>query len=226
MLEPLKELLFPVHCYGCKTLGLEICSKCRKFWSPHFYIKRFEDLTTYSSIQYSPIAKSILLSAKEDSIRRADQMIVDVLVDLVKRIPAPQIKRALLIPIPGSKRAVRKRGRDFISSITKELSNRTGIPTTNALQINRSLIDQSRLNANDRYRNISGAFDVIEPDIDDTDYVDLPLSDIANREIFLVDDLVTSGATLLEAKRALNSHGIRVNLAITACVAQTLNIGG
>jgi len=36
--------------------------------------------------------------------------------------------------------------------------------------------------------------------------------------------LVTTGATLLEAKRALNANGFSANRAITACVAQTLNI--
>lgn len=211
MLKPLKELLFPIHCYGCNALGIEICSKCRKYWSPHLYIQRIDGLTVYSSIRYSPIAKSILLSAKESSVKRADFMIIDALVNLIKRMPPHLLRNAALMPIPGSKRAIRKRGRDFIQSLTIEVAKQTGLPVYSGMEITRGLLDQSRLSAIDRSRNISGAFKFDGPQI--------------SKEIFLVDDLVTTGATLLEAKRALNSSGISVNRAITACMAQTLNIG-
>lgn len=149
-------------------------------------------------------------------------MLIDALLDLIRRVPTTYMRNAVLIPIPGSKRAIRKRGRDFIFSITKEVSLRTGIPMMTGLHINRRLIDQSRLSAQDRSRNISGAFEFSGPVNDFKDSKNLR----KEAEIFLVDDLVTTGATLLEAKRALNSAGFQVNRAITACVAQTLNIGG
>ena len=81
------------------------------------------------------------------------------------------------------------------------------------IKINRRLLDQSGLNAVDRKRNIYGAFEIdgISPKS-------------FKGEVLLVDDLVTTGATLLEAKRALNAGGISVNRAITACVSQTSNI--
>ena len=211
MFSPLKELLFPVHCYGCKAIGLEICSKCRRFWNPHFYIQKIDGLTVYSSIKYSPIARSILLSAKESSVKRADEMIIEALLNTLRRLPPHLLRDAVLMPIPGSKRAIRKRGRDFIFELTKELSDRTGIPRISGMEISRGLLDQSGLSATDRSRNISGAFKFEGPKI--------------LKEVFLIDDLVTTGATLLEAKRALNEGGISVTRAITACTAQTLNIG-
>lgn len=90
---------------------------------------------------------------------------------------------------------------------------RSGIPMISGIKSNRKLLDQSGLNALDRKRNIHGAFEV-----------DVISSESFKGEVLLVDDLVTTGATLLEAKRALNSGGIPVNRAITACVAQTSNI--
>lgn len=211
MLTPIKELLFPVHCFGCNALGIEICSKCRRNWNPHFYVQTIESLTVYSSIRYSTVAKSILLGAKENSLRIADELIIDALVNAVHRLPTPVIRRAVMMPIPGSKRAIRKRGRDFIADITKEVSGRTGVPAIQGMKVSRRLLDQSGLSAVDRKRNIYQAFDFVGENIDG--------------EILLVDDLVTTGATLLEAKRALNDRGFAVNRAITACMAQTLNIG-
>lgn len=211
MLTPIKELLFPVHCFGCKTLGIEICSKCRKYWNPHFYIQNIEGLTVYSSIKYSPIARSILLSAKENSLKIADELIVDSLIDCLRRLPSQVLRSAVLMPIPGSRRAIRKRGRDFIYEITEEVSHRSGVSFVSGMNIEKRLLDQSGLSAIDRKRNIYGAFSYRGGDI--------------KGEILLIDDLVTTGSTLLEAKRALNSQGIAVNRAITACVASSLNIG-
>lgn len=219
MFNPLKELLFPVHCYGCKALGIEICSNCRRFWNPHIYQQSIKNLTVYSSIKYSPIAKSILLSAKESGVKRADELIVEALLNLIKRLPSQYLRNALLVPVPGSKRAIRKRGRNFLSEIAESISSRTGIPTYTGININRSLLDQSRLSAADRRRNIFNSFELVEP------IPDQQLNQLLQSEIFLVDDLVTTGSTLLEAKRALNMRGIKVNLAITACMAETLNIG-
>ena len=213
MFDPLKELLFPVHCFGCRAIGIEICSKCRKYWNPHFYFQNIDGLTVYSSIKYSPVARSILLGAKENSLKIADELIIDSLLNCLHRLPARVLRSAVLMPVPGSKRAIRKRGRDFILDLTSEVSMRSGIPMMSGIKINRKLLDQSGLNALDRKRNIHGAFEV-----------DVISSESFKGEVLLVDDLVTTGATLLEAKRALNSGGIPVNRAITACVAQTSNI--
>lgn len=210
MFYSLKELLFPVRCFGCKALGIEICTTCRKFWNSHFYIQNIENLTVYSAIRYTPVARSILLGAKENSYKLADQLIIDALLNCLKRLPSHILRDAILMPIPGSKRSIRKRGRDFLCEITTELGKRSGLDVVSGMNVNRTLLDQSGLSAIDRKRNIQGAFNFDGPDI--------------KGEILLVDDLVTTGATLLEAKRALNANGFSANRAITACVAQTLNI--
>lgn len=212
MLAPLKELLFPVHCFGCRAIGIEVCSKCRKFWNPHFYVQTIEELGIYSAIRYSPVARSILLGAKENSYAIADELMIDALLNCLHRLPSQVLRKATLIPIPGSKRAIRKRGRDFIFDLTKEVSLRSGVPMVSGIYIERRLLDQSGLSAVDRKRNINGAF-AFDKTVQKID-----------GEILLVDDLVTTGATLLEAKRALNKSGFSVNRAITACVAQTSNI--
>ena len=175
-------------------------------------MQRIDQLTVYSSIKYSPVARSILLSAKENSVRIADELLISALHNCLNRLPTPILRSANLVPIPGSKRAIRKRGRDFILEITKELSRRTGIEIAKGLVINRRLLDQSGLSAQDRKRNLERAFEFQGDEI--------------QGQLILVDDLVTTGSTLLEAKRALEMRNLKVNQAITACVAQTLKIGG
>ena len=219
-LVELREILFPMHCFGCNTLGINICSKCRRFWNPHFYIQEIDGLAVYSSIRYSPVARSILLSAKENSVKLADELIIDALFDCLKRLPSHLLRDSVLMPIPGSKRAIRKRGRDFILDLTNELSLRSGLKCVPGMRVSRRLLDQSGLSSVDRSRNIKGAFEYLHKSIIEGD----PREQF--KSVILVDDLVTTGSTLLEAKRALNSVGISNVRAITACMAQTLNIGG
>jgi len=153
-----------------------------------------------------------LLSAKESSVRIADELLISALHNCLNRLPTSILRNAKLIAIPGSKKAIRKRGRDFILDLAKELSRRSGMELVEGLSIRRRLLDQSRLSSVDRKRNIYGAFE----------YDGVRVAG----ELILVDDLVTTGSTLLEARRALELHDLKVNQAITACVAQTLNIGG
>ena len=152
------------------------------------------------------------MSAKESSIRIADELLISALHNCLNRLPTNILRSAKLIAIPGSKKAIRKRGRDFILELAKELSRRTGIELVEGLSIRRRLLDQSGLSSADRKRNVDGAFE----------YEGVQVAG----ELILVDDLVTTGSTLLEARRALRMQNLKVNQAITACVAQTLNIGG
>lgn len=114
------------------------------------------------------------------------------------------------MPIPSSRQSQRKRGRSFMVDITQVISQRTGIPMLDCLQISRKVQDQSGLNRVDRILNMEGAF---------------RLKGYVRGDLILIDDVVTTGATLKEAARALNSQGIHAVSsvsAVTACVAQPL----
>jgi predicted amidophosphoribosyltransferase len=112
-----------------------------------------------------------------------------------------------LIPIPSRKSVARKRGRQFIFTLSKKIGEGEGLPTEDVLTHIRKVRDQSNLDAKDRAENLEGAL--------------ISLRFVSGRAI-LVDDLVTTGATLREAARALRTAGIAVSAAVTACVAEPL----
>jgi predicted amidophosphoribosyltransferase len=88
-------------------------------------------------------------------------------------------------------------------------SVKLGIPIQSPLGHARRVRDQSGLDLRQRWNNLEGAF-VVEK------------VDELHGNVVLVDDLVTTGATLIEAARALRYAGIQVIGAVTAALAQPL----
>jgi predicted amidophosphoribosyltransferase len=118
----------------------------------------------------------------------------------------------VLVPVPSSRAAIRARGHDHalrLARIAAAVSTRAGQPARAArlLAPVRSLGDQSGLSAQARAANLSGAFAVVR-----TVPTGLP--------VVVVDDVVTTGASLAEATRALTAAGAAVHGAAT--VAATM----
>jgi predicted amidophosphoribosyltransferase len=104
----------------------------------------------------------------------------------------------------------RRRGRDFLLEQTYAISQNPSVEVRKILSHARKVKDQTTLNSRSREINLSQSMKC------------------ANREdssiipVIIIDDLVTSGATLREAGRALYGAGYTVIGAVTACVAKPL----
>ena len=208
-IQALQELIFPVRCLGCRTLGLSICSVCRRNWHPHIftrYSKSSPSFPIYSSIQYSPIAGKVLLAAKENSLEQADELILDALKKSLLHC-VKEHGMGILIPIPSRHSAARLRGRQFINELAREIGNGARVPTYEILTHTRAVKDQSKLDAKERLENLDGALTSLR---------------YRSGKAIIVDDLVTTGATLYEGARALRENGVEVIAAVTACVAEPL----
>ena len=208
-ISALQELIFPVRCLGCLALGLSICSQCRLSWHPHIFrgsSQRAPYFPIYSAVRYSPIAGKILLAAKERGLIQADELILHALKRALFHCMEDQ-GSAILIPIPSRPSVARLRGRQFVTELSRRLTDVTHLPTIENLSHIRKVRDQSSLNARARMENLEGALVALR---------------YLSGKVILIDDLVTTGATLHEAARALREKGIEVTAAVTACVAQPL----
>lgn len=116
----------------------------------------------------------------------------------------------LVVPVPSSRASIRQRGHDpmwrLAEAATHEL-RRGGMAAhcVRALTHRRPVTDQAGLGTAARQANLAGALTATRP--------------LNGQRIILVDDIITTGATLAEAARALQAVGAQIPA--TAVIAAT-----
>ena len=126
-----------------------------------------------------------------------------LIVEAARRAPGPPPE--LVVPVPLHPRRLRARGFNPAVLLTRSVARAAASRVApRALHRTRSTPSQTGLDRAARRRNVAGAFICGQP---------LPPT------VWLVDDIVTTGATLSECARSLRRHGARRVVAV--CVART-----
>ena len=107
----IRSLVFPPSCPLCGLEESEGCPECIASWRIAPAIRLIDSIPIFSPVIYDARARSVVLAAKERGERLSRTFIVEAISSVVERID-PGAALAL-IPIPTSKRALRKRGDDF-----------------------------------------------------------------------------------------------------------------
>ena len=115
----------------------------------------------------------------------------------------------VIIPIPLHPRKQKRRGYNQSDAIAFGLASTLKIPAiTDAVVRQQSTDTQTRKNRSERYKNMSGVFAVRQAEA------------IAGKRILLVDDVMTTGATLIACGEVLMKSGARTLSVATLASAQ------
>lgn len=174
----------PPCCYKCKKTSDNslVCAQCRRE-SPLSRVW----VCTY----YSGLPKELIHSFKFDGARAAASVIAGFMKETL-----PYLENVLIVPIPTATVRLRRRGYDHTRLLAKRLSRLMDLPYFTAL----ARLGQSRQVGTKRAQRISQLVGAFYPK---------NTSLISGQRILLVDDVVTTGATLEEAARALKRAGAK-----------------
>jgi predicted amidophosphoribosyltransferase len=119
-----------------------------------------------------------------------------------------------IVPVPSARSVVQDRGHEPLIRIARVAGRRlrvAGLPTrvVRLIAVGRPVADQAGLSAADRARNLGGAF--------------APAGRCRARPtaVIVVDDVLTTGATLVEATRACTAAGaVVIGAAVVAATAR------
>lgn len=116
------------------------------------------------------------------------------------------IKPDILMPVPLNPKKLRKRGYNQSEAIAKGLSTGLKIPlVSNVLNRPVATSTQTRKSRYERYLNVTGKFKISDPAL------------LENRHVLLIDDVITTGATLEAcAEELLAIPGVLVSVAALA----------
>ncbi|MFB7175281.1 ComF family protein [Streptomyces sp. NPDC056254] len=208
----LAGLVLPLDCAGCGAARVLVCEGCRDALSgsaagPVGPSPRPEGLPpVQAAAAYEGAVREVLLAHKERGALPLAGVLGAALAAAVLAGGAGRGRgEVALVPVPSARGQVRARGHDPARRIALAAAGglrRAGVPARVApvLALRRAVADQAGLGARQRRENLAGALAVRRDGARLT----------RGARIVLVDDVVTTGATLAEAARAVRAAGLAV----------------
>lgn len=214
----------PSACAGCGRPGAAVCAECERSlggaprlhrptptplgWVPAHVVADYDDTT-----------RSVMTAWKERGRRDVSGYLARALARAIAAAAAAvetdgaSSSELAIVPIPASSAARRRRGEDAWERVVRQAmepcETDAGLRLVRGLRLTRQPRDQAGLTAGERRANLTGALACVEP---------------PGCPVIIVDDIITTGATLAEAARALGEAGVGVVRA--AAIAATSRTRG
>jgi len=180
------QALLPVaeRCYRCHKLSQDAltCAACRKLSKLY--------RVSVSSV-YEGVAKDVVWKLKFAGAQAATQQMTARMLPLLQAAP-----EAVIVPVPTASSRVRRRGYDQAELLARELARKARLPYITGLA-RTGQAHQVGASRQQRLKQLTDVFHVTKRRF------------VQDAHVILVDDVVTTGATLEAAAAALKAAGAR-----------------
>lgn len=188
-----------------------MCSVCQHELVPAPRVVLDDPVRIVAAGTHAGTLREVVIAWKEHGRRGLTPLLGHLVASAVLEL-ATDAPAVLLVPVPTSRRSRRARGADVVASLATgvaRLLRDLGVDCASRelLAMRRQTRDQADLGARERAANLSGAFVARAR----------PSASGSAREVVVLDDVVTTGATLREAVRALHEAGHGVLGAAAIC---------
>lgn len=192
----LLDFVFPSRCAVCEVQGPNLCQGCWEVLRPFPHNFERGPVTGLAATCFSPEVSKLLVAFKD----RGQSALVRELVELINPLVLEISQfREFVYLVPAPSRAENFSRRGFTPSLLLARAIAKSSPNArvmNCLVAGPSVKDQVGLTSTQRQANLSGTMSLNQ--------------NVANKPCFVVDDICTTGATIIEAWRALTVAGANV----------------
>ncbi len=225
----LLNLVYPAHCLSCKipledTGEIHLCKRCvgeikpnpkpwcvrcgRSVDSAHTPChecrkRRYSFERAYSACLYEGPLKECIHQFKYRGRSHLSAILSKLMIDFIKENPEILEGLNAVAAVPLSGKRLKEREYNQSRLLAAEISKEFAMPLLDALIKTRTTLPQSELNRKTRLDNVKGTFGV------------KPGLGVKGRGLLLVDDVLTTGATLNECSRVLLNAGAKRVVALT-----------
>lgn len=233
VLDALTDLVLPARCGGCDRQGQRWCPSCAREvaaappagrWTPTPAPGGLPDV--WSVVPYEGAVRAGLANWKDNGRRDLVRVLAPLLTEALLAAllagedrggppgPDPAHGTWVVVPVPSARPNVRRRGdrplQDLARRSVQAVPPAIRPPVVPALRLARTVADQAGLHSAARSENLRGAM-VVAP---------TAAPSVQGVRCVVVDDVITTGATLAEAARALRVAGAAEVLAATVAATR------
>ena len=207
------DLLFPPWCIGCGREGKYICNSCQQqlpLISPPICLKCGRPLTIdktcpgcievpieidgiRSPFLFQGVIRKAIHELKYRNLKAITPLLASFLHSFLKDNP---LSGNVLVPVPIHNKRLQERGFNQSSLLARELGRMSGLPVIEDCLIRRTHTPPQvrTISAVERRKNMADAFTCISKRLE-------------GKQVILIDDVSTSGATLNTCARVMKSGG-------------------
>ena len=215
--DRLLDLAFPARCPGCGREGPPICAACAPALDARLELAGGVAIGLPSDVP-APLLQLEWCAPFGGLVRRAlhelkyggeTRLAVPLGEAIARRWRRVGAGGDVLVPVPVHAERARRRGYDQAELIARAAATALGLPSAPILERSRATIAQFDLDRTTRASNVRGAFQLR------TRAPTSRRNPVAGRWIVLIDDVVTTGATLSACAEPLLAAGALGVSAIT-----------
>lgn len=208
--ESIKETLYPTKgiCFKCSEesdSNISLCNRCilnlnysntvNEYILENQYI-----LKCYSVSFYSSVIKDMILKLKYKSNFEAGEALAYLMYNKLQKINS---NIDFITYVPMFKKDEKKRGFNQSKYLAKEISKLANIEMRDFLIKTKNTKDQIGLSKEERNNNIKNCFQSIDKKM------------IKNKRILLIDDVITTGSTVVECVNMLKQANCKEIIVLT-----------
>jgi len=203
LLYEILYFIFPPICPGCGSIDTFLCQKCEEELHPEPFLV-LPKITASLSYKNEVVRRTLWLlkyQNKKSIAKLFGRLLFETIFEALSENSAiVHTKNYLIVAIPMSKKRLNKRGYNHAHLIAKSLEEESGNTlffSKNALSKITETKNQAHTKSKkERQQNVANSMHANE-------------KEVFGKHIILIDDIVTTGATVNEAMRALKYAGAK-----------------